>query len=41
MALTDQQMDDAERSFLDRVRDALAIDPEQAEEIEAAMPRHD
>jgi uncharacterized tellurite resistance protein B-like protein len=41
IALTDQQLDDAERSFLDRVREALGIDAEQAAEIEADMPRHD
>jgi tellurite resistance protein len=41
IALTDQQVDDAERSFLDRVREALGIDAEQAAEIEADMPRHD
>lgn len=41
IALTDQRLDDAERSFLDRVRDALGIDAEQASEIEAEMPRHD
>jgi uncharacterized tellurite resistance protein B-like protein len=41
IALTDQQLDEAERSFLDRVRDALGIDAEQAAEIEADMPRHD
>jgi uncharacterized tellurite resistance protein B-like protein len=41
IALTDQQLDVAERSFLDRVRDALGIDAEQAAEIEADMPRHD
>jgi uncharacterized membrane protein YebE (DUF533 family) len=41
IALTDQRLDDAERSFLDRVRVALGIDAEQAAEIEAAMPRHD
>jgi hypothetical protein len=39
--LTDQQVDEAERSFLDRVRVALGIEAEQAAEIEAAMPRHD
>lgn len=41
IALSDQRLDEAERSFLDRVRDALQIDPDQAAEIEAAMPRHD
>jgi uncharacterized tellurite resistance protein B-like protein len=41
IALTDQQVDEAERSFLDRVRVALGIEAEQAAEIEAAMPRHD
>ena len=41
IALTDQRMDAAERSFLDRVRDALGIDAEQAADIEAEMPRHD
>lgn len=41
IALTDQQVDDAERSFLDRVRLALGIEAEQAAEIEADMPRHD
>lgn len=41
IALTDQRLDAAERSFLDRVRDALGIDADQAAEIEADMPRHD
>src|SRR5688572_25862837 len=41
IALTDQELDAAERSFLDRVRDALGIDAEQAADIEAEMPRHD
>lgn len=41
IALTDQQVDEAERSFLDRVQVALGIEAEQAAEIEAAMPRHD
>lgn len=41
IALTDQQVDEAERSFLDRVRVALGIEAEQAAEIEADMPRHD
>lgn len=41
IALTDQRMDEAERSFLDRVRVALGIEAELAAEIEAAMPRHD
>jgi uncharacterized tellurite resistance protein B-like protein len=41
IALSDQELLDAERAFLDRVREALGIDAEQALEIEAAMPRHD
>lgn len=41
IALTDQRLDAAERSFLDRVRDALGIDAGQAADIEAEMPRHD
>lgn len=41
IALSDQNLADAERVFLDRVRRALGIDPEQAFEIEAGMPRHD
>jgi uncharacterized membrane protein YebE (DUF533 family) len=41
IAVSDQNLDVAERSFLDRVRDALQIDAERAAEIEADMPRHD
>ncbi|KIG16909.1 hypothetical protein DB30_04071 [Enhygromyxa salina] len=41
IALIDDKLPDAEREFLDRVRDVLGIDPEQALEIEAEMPRHD
>jgi uncharacterized membrane protein YebE (DUF533 family) len=41
IALSDDQLPDAEREFLDRVRDVLGIDSDQALEIEAEMPRHD
>ncbi|PRQ07965.1 Tellurite resistance protein TerB [Enhygromyxa salina] len=41
IALIDGHVPDAEREFLDRVRDVLGLDPERALEIEAEMPRHD
>ena len=41
MALSDEQLAEAERAFLDRVRGALGLSAEQGAEIEAEMPRHD
>ena len=41
IALSDEELAEEERTLLDRVRDALGLSPEQAEEIEAEMPRHD
>ena len=41
VALSDEQLADAERAFLDRVRDVLGISPEQAAEIEDEMPRYE
>ena len=39
IALTDQDFADAERVFLDRIRDALGVSAEQALEIEGSMSR--
>lgn len=41
MALSDDDVVDEERSFLDRLRELLSIDAETATEIEASMPKHD
>jgi tellurite resistance protein len=41
IALSDDQIAEREREFLDRIRDALGLEPAQALEIEAEMPRHD
>jgi uncharacterized tellurite resistance protein B-like protein len=41
IALSDEELVDEERTFLDRVRQALGLSAEQALEIEAEMPRHD
>ena len=41
IALSDEELADAERVLLDRIRDALGLSAEQALEIEAEMPKHD
>jgi uncharacterized tellurite resistance protein B-like protein len=41
IALSDDQIADGERQFLDRIREVLGIEPDQALEIEAEMPQHD
>lgn len=41
IVFSDNEVADAERVFLDRVRDALGISAEQGLEIEADIPRHD
>ena len=39
MALADDQVVDAERAFLDSVRDALGLSAEQALELEGELPK--
>lgn len=41
MAHSDDEVPDSERDFLERVRAALGVSVEDAQEIESAMPRHD
>ncbi|PRQ04239.1 Tellurite resistance protein TerB [Enhygromyxa salina] len=39
VALSDEKLAEAERTFLDRIREVLGLSPEQAAEIEDEMPR--